>query len=180
MKPRRRVVLSEVVRLEDRVVLSGVGAAAEVAGAAVQPQNLRATFRGRYLTTLPSGLGGGESAQLNGAATIAQAGRIRLSGTLSSNGSLPPPFSGTQGTLTVVGSRRLPGSATLAVTGPTSDLSPNARTFTRLTFTVTSASGKFSPLLHQDGEVDLTLRKARLLAGGSSARGQFTMVLREG
>src|SRR4051812_44402708 len=121
MKPRRRFVPSEIVKLEDRVVLSHVGAAAVVARQAV-PQRLRAGFHGNYLTTLPVDIGGDTTTNLVGSARLARIGRIGLGGDLSSNPSLPPEFSGTQGELRIVGSPQFPGTATLAVSGPATSL----------------------------------------------------------
>src|SRR4051794_27522504 len=175
MRTKRSFRPSEQWNLEDRIALSTASVAAEVlsASAAVIPTTgLKANFSGRYTTLASTGIGGGEKALLSGSANIAKVGRLTIAGDLSSNPALAPPSSNTKGTL-IVTSKTRPGTVVLALSGAPSDLSPQARTTTVLSFTVKSATGQLAPLSGIHGTAILTLAPKH----GGIPHGQFKLRL---
>jgi hypothetical protein len=172
MRPRKTFRFSDSWTLEDRIALSQGGVAAEVASAV----GLHAAFRGKVTTRLPSGLGGGETASLNGSAHIVHFGMIHLHGRLQSNGSLPPPDSNTSGVIILTAPRPHHGHLVLDVTGPPSDLAPQRTTTTPLSYTVASATGDFTRLPIGPGTASLTLHTRRGPQRGHVSHGTFTLV----
>lgn len=176
MRSRKTFRLSDSWTLEDRIALSQGGVAAEIASAV----GLHATFHGNVATRLPSGLGGSETAALNGSTRVPHIGAIHLHGNLQSNGSLPPPYSNTSGvlTLTAPGSHR--GQLVLDVTGQPTNLAPPRTETTHLTYTVASATGDFTLLHIGSGTADLTLHTRLVPLGarhGGVSHGMFSLVL---
>lgn len=170
---KRRIAFrpSALGQLEDRIALSHAG----VAEIAPHAQAVSASFRGRVRTDTPSDAGSQQTATLTGMAQIRKFGVLRISGTLGSNGALPPPFSNTSGSLTLTsGSRRAPGTAVLEVTGPAANLAPRTRSAINLTFSVSSATGIFSQYVGAEGTGVLTLQ-TRPRRGTTLSLGNFTL-----
>lgn len=162
--------------LEDRVALSHAAAAAEVASAATTARNPRVTLSGNFVTVPPQGIGGGDTTSLAGKAQVPRFGVARVVGSLKSNGSLPPPFSGTTGGL-IVTSPTHPGSAVLAISGPSGDLSPTRRSTIPVTFRVVSATGQFAPFVGGHGTGTLILRSRPVGSPGGLVSGRFSLTL---
>lgn len=162
--------------LEERVVLSHAGVTAEIAAHAV---NLTTTFRGRIVTTSPPAgeAGGSQIANLSGNSRIPKVGPARLNGSLTSNGSLPPPFSSTSGDITLTsGSRKAAGTVVLSLVGPPTDLASRTRTSTNLTFVVKSATGVFAQYVGDEGSAVLTLQ-TRPRPRSTTSVGNFGLML---
>lgn len=165
--------------LEDRVALSTTHAAADVASAATTARHLQLTFQGNFVTSPPQGIGGGDVTGLGGTARFPKAGLVKLVGELRSNPSLAPPFSGLRGglILTIAGQ---PGSGTLVVTGPATDLSPARRSVTPITTRVVSATGVFAPFAGGHGTGTLILRSRPVGFPGGLVAGRFSLQLVNG
>jgi|GEM_PF-2465470 len=161
--------------LEDRVALSHASAAAEIAATAAPVQGLRATFKGRFNAIPPAGLGGASQLNLAGKSNIAGLGPVQLVGALSSNPSLPPSPTNTQGFVNLV-SRRAGGTVTVVVNGQGTDFTARTPSTTQLNYTVLAAPPKFASLIGSHGVAILGLRpRAGNLPPGSPVTGQFTL-----
>src|SRR5262245_34279385 len=133
---RRSFRPTALAPLEERITLSHAAVAPHVAAHAM---TVNATAHGTMTTTSPAQAGGSQNANLTGNSTLPKVGAVRLTGHLTSNGSLPPQSAKTTGTITLtLTSKKTPGSMTVAVTGPATNLAAKAGT-EHLTFTVQSA-----------------------------------------
>jgi len=170
MRDRVRYRPSGDWSLEGRVALSH----------AAVPAGLHATVHGQVTTVIQQGIDTrSEQAKLRGSARAPVIGPFHLAGVLNSNFvdviSYPD-----QGTLTVTAVKH-PGSLTLTLTGPHSDLAPTTPTTTHLTFTVSKARGGLARFVGTPGTADLTL----VTSGPSplnpslmsTSQGTFTLVL---
>lgn len=179
MRARKIFRFSDSWTLEDRIALSQAGVAAEIATAA----RLDATFHGKFTTRPPVGLGGPETATLNGTARVHHGrGVLHLRGFLKSNGSLAPPYSNMSGELVLTGANPLHGALVLEVTGPPTNLAPPESTTTNLSYTVLSAWENFARLHIRPGTADLTLHTRLVPPGtpnGGVTHGTFTLVITE-
>jgi len=170
MRDRVRYRSSGDWSLEGRVALSHVAV----------PAGLQATVRGQVTTVIQQGIDTrSEQAKLRGSAPAPVIGPIRLAGALNSDfvDAIRLPD---RGTLTLTAAKH-PGSLTLNLTGPHSDLAPTTPTTTRLTFTVAKATGRLAPYVGTRGTADLTLvtRGPSPLNPSlmSTSRGTFALVL---
>ncbi len=170
MRDRVRYRPSEDWSLEGRVALSHVAL----------PSGLHATVHGQVTTEIQQGIDTrSEQAKLRGSARPPAIGPIRLAGVLNSNFVDVIGFPD-KGTLTFTAAKH-PGSLTLDLTGPHSELAPTTPTTTRLTFTVAEATGRLARYIGTQGIADLTL----VTQGPSpvnpslmsTSRGTFTLVL---
>jgi hypothetical protein len=144
------------------------------------PAGLHATVRGRVTSLIEQGIDTrDEQARLRGSARSPAIGPIRLVGAINSEFVDVIAFPD-QGTLTITAAKH-PGSLTLDLTGPHSELTPATPTTTRFNFTVAKATGRFAPFVGGRGAADLTL-----VSHGpppfnpshiSTSRGTFTLVL---
>lgn len=170
---RRSFRPTALAPLEERITLSQAGVAAHVAAHAM---TVTLTAHGTMTTTSPpkGQVGGSQEANLSGTSTVPKLGAVRLSGHLSSNGSLPPPSSDTHGTITLtLTSRKTPGSLTVSVSGKPTNLAAKAGT-ENLTFTVTGATGALSSYMGATGTAVLSFHmKAKPHSNVSS--GPFTL-----
>jgi hypothetical protein len=160
--------------LERRAALSH--AAEQVA----VPAGLHAAVHGPVTTVNQHGVDTrSEHARLRGSGRRPVLGAIRVAGVLNSNFVDVIRFPD-QGTLTLTSARR-PGSLTLSLSGPPSDLAPINRQTTRLTFTVSKATGELASFLGAQGTADLILvtKSSTPLNPSlmSKSRGTFTLVL---
>lgn len=172
MRRRNRFRPSALGQLEDRITLSH----ASVAEMTPQAQLVNAVFRGRALTTSSGAAGSTQDTTLSGGA-VRRDGVYRVVGALSENGSLAPPFSGLNGTITLISvSRRFPGVAIEEVEGPVAKLAPSTRTSTPIRFQVTRATGVFAQFLGADGTGILTLQ-TRPRRGSNVSFGRFTLTV---
>jgi hypothetical protein len=152
MRGRVRYRSSGDWSLEDRAAPSHPAGAGQVAVTA----GLHATVRGHVATVIEQGIDTrSERAELMGSSLAPGIGPIRLTGVLDSNfvDVISYPV---QGTLTLTSAKH-PGSLTLDLTGPHSDLAPTTPTATRLSFTVSRATGRLAPYAGSRGIADLTL-----------------------
>lgn len=158
--------------MEERIALSHVGTLAQI----TPHLQVSGTARGTAVVTSPpkGSVGGATTANLTGNAQLPQVGGVKLTGHLSSNPSLPPQFSGIQGTVTITAnSRKAHGSVTLAVKGPAANL---ASSTTPITFTVQSATGSFSSYIGQKGTGLLAIH-TRARPHSNTSTGPFTLSL---
>jgi hypothetical protein len=162
--------------LEERVALSHAAVASVVSEA---QGRLAFVTRGAFATVLPNEPGSADKMTLVGGRTLPGLGILRLSGTLSSNPSLPPSVSKTNGTLVLsIRTRAQSGTVTLSISGPEANLAPAFPQTDHFTYTVTGTTGNTSPPLGLTGPFDITLAtKGRPQHG--VARGLFTAVLSE-
>jgi hypothetical protein len=144
------------------------------------PAGLHAAVHGPVTTVIQAGVDTrSEQARLRGSGRLPVLGAIHVAGVLNSNfvDVLRRPD---QGTLTVTSAKR-PGSLTLNLNGPYSDLAPTTPQTTRLTFTVSKATGELASFSGAQGTVDLTLviKSSTPLNRSlmSTSRGTFTLVL---
>jgi len=161
-------------QLEDRIALSQVSALVQ-RPLSMPSAPLRATFTGRYVAIPPAGLGGASSANLTGSARVPGLGQARVAGSISSNPSLAPPDSNTQGYFTII-SRQAGGNVVAVVSGSPSDLASRTRTTVALNYQVVSAPPRLANMLGTEGTALLTLNprgRGRNAAGPVS--GQFNM-----
>ena len=141
---------------------------------------LHATVRGEVTTVIQQGIDTrSEQANLRGSARAPGIGPIRLAGALRSNFVDLIRFPD-RGTLTFTAAK-YPGSLTLDLTGPYTDLAPITPATTRLTFTVAKATGRWARSVGAQGTAELTLITQgpsplnRSLM--STSRGTFALVL---
>jgi hypothetical protein len=170
---RRSFRPTALAPLEERIALSHAGVAAHVSAHAM---NVNATAHGTMTTTSPPKgmVGGSQNATLSGNSTIPKLGAVHLTGKLSDNASLAPPYSNTKGSITLtLNSRKATGSMTVSVNGPPTNLAAKAGT-EQLSFTVTSASGAFASFLGDKGTATLSFHlKAKPHSNVST--GPFTL-----
>jgi hypothetical protein len=155
MMKRRSFKPTALAPLEERITLSHAAVAPHVVAHAM---TINATAHGTMTTTSPpkGQVGGSQKASLTGTSTLPRVGAVHLTGQLTSNGSLPPQFAKTTGTITLtLTSKKTPGSMTVSVTGPATNLAAKSGT-EHLTFTVKSATGALSAYVGQHGTATLT------------------------
>lgn len=159
--------------LEVRVTPSHAGTA-EI-GAAMSPPHGHITVNshGSFTTELPAGIGGADHLTFTGTTRVPRIGPFRESGNLTSNPSLPPSPTNTQGTIVLTGVGKNKGTLTLAITGQGVDLAPRVPTTSQLHFKVTAATGQFSSAVGIEGEFDMTL-VARGRSRNGTAHGRYT------
>jgi hypothetical protein len=174
MRDRVRYRPSGDWSLEARVALSR--AAADVA----LPSGLHVSVRGQVTTVIQQGIDTRSAhATLRGSARAPVIGPLRLAGVVSSNFVDVIAFPD-RGTLTFTAAK-VPGSLTLDLSGPYSDLAPTTPTTTRLTFTVAKATGQLSRYVGTQGTADLSLvtqgRSPLNRSLKSTSHGIFALVL---
>src|SRR5262245_59070223 len=98
--------------LEERVTPSHAGVA-ELGAMAPPHGHITVNSRGSFTTKLPAGIGGADQMTLVGTTRVPGHGQFHESGSLTSNPSLPPSPTNTQGTVVLTGLGKNKGTLTL-------------------------------------------------------------------
>jgi hypothetical protein len=183
LKTRHKFRPSVGPSLEDRIAPGHAGVAAEVLALPRLPSLKTAKFHGSYTTTVQVGVDTVSAvARLTSTGSLGGIGVGTLAGSLSNNRVVPSLTGPTQGTVRLASAGLFPGSLTLALTGPYTNLAPTGPSSAPLTFTVTGATRGFASLVGAQGTATLNMSPHGPAPGGlpsnqSAGHGRFSLAL---